>query len=133
MHQRLLLIMAIFLLLFSAPAFSLTTGQDFVQRCKNLNQAKQKGETVQQIVDRALDMGSCAGFVGGVINGINLVGNMLRQQKAMDKNFICLPQGIQANTLVNELINYLETRTNDINAPLSLHIYNKFVSQYPCK
>ncbi|HHH36811.1 MAG TPA: hypothetical protein ENK48_08315 [Gammaproteobacteria bacterium] len=123
---------AIVLFCFPIAAQALT-GNEFLLRCKDVNHAKKGRETIQEVVDRALDAGSCAGYVGGVINGINLVGNMLRQQKAMKKNFICLPQGMQASALVKQMVEYLEKNPKTLKAPVSLHIYNHFARSYPCK
>jgi len=124
-------------LLFCAALFSEGTwalsGEAFLQKCQRVTVAPEKGESPQEIVNRALDAGSCAGFVGGAIKGINLVGNMLLQKKLIKHNFICLPQGVQANTLLAELVNHLASSPPEMEAPVQMHLFNLFIKEYGCK
>ena len=71
---------------------SAISAEEFYAKCNSVHQAKDS-ETTQQSIHRALDTGSCSGYIGGVINGINLVGNMLGSQGAVEKNFVYLRAG----------------------------------------
>ena len=78
------------------------------------------------------DAGSCSGFVGGVIQGVNLIGNLLRAQNAIERQFICLPEGLQAAQLLEAVLVDLRKRPDDIAAPAELHIYRTIGTKYPC-
>lgn len=71
------------LLLGSANVYALT-GQQFYDKCVDTYKAPEQ-ETAREAVGRALNAGSCSGYLGGVINGVNLVGNMLGQQKIIKR------------------------------------------------
>lgn len=82
---------------------------------------------------KALDMGSCSGMVGGVVNGVNLVGNMLGRQGAIKKNFICLPENIKATDLLNETLEYIEKNEKHHKLAAHLSVYAFMTEKYPCK
>lgn len=124
---------ALFLVSLTAASPSLSyTGAEFLEGCSKATGAAPKGETPQQTVNRALQAGTCVGYVGGVINGLNLVGNMLRQQGGMKKNFICISEKVQAPKLLQLLLSDLEKQTANMDAPVQLHIYRVFTQHYPC-
>lgn len=115
----------------SGNAFALTS-QQFYNKCSSAYKAAD-AETPQQAVDRALDAGSCSGYVGGVINGINLIGNMLGQQKAVKKNFICLPKGLQSQALLQDVLKYIKDNQSLSQGPVQLSVYNAMTTRYPCE
>lgn len=123
-------IIFLFLFFLSVQAKALSS-QEYYQKCKDSYRTK-TSESPQQAVDRALSTGSCTGYIGGVINGINLVGSMLRKQKALDKNFICLSQKKQANELLEEVLDYIENHKQYADAPVQLSIYNHMAKTYSC-
>lgn len=118
-------------LLNSTQAFAISA-QQFYDKCHNINQSK-KQETPNEAVTRALEAGSCTGYIGGVINGVNLVGNMLGRQKAVKKNFICLTKNKQVQELLIESLDYIKHHENLQAAPVQLSIYNAMATNYPCK
>lgn len=122
--------LALVFLVFGNDAHSYSA-QEFSDNCRDAYKSTE-GETAEDAVSRALVAGSCAGYVGGVINGINLVGNMLGQQKAVDKNFICLPEKKQSQALVYEVLEYIDQHPTLANSPVQLSIYNAFSKLYPC-
>ena len=111
---------------------SAISAEEFYAKCNSVHQAKDS-ETTQQSIHRALDTGSCSGYIGGVINGVNLVGNMLGSQGAVQKNFICLPEGKQAQELLVEVLQYIQANPTLSVAPAQLSIYNALSKHYPCK
>lgn len=123
--------LSVILSMSASPAFSYS-GTEFLQHCNEATGAPAQGETPQQTVNRALQAGTCVGYVGGVINGLNLVGNMLRQQGGVKKNFICIGKKVQAPKLLKDLLGELEKQPQDMEAPVSLHIYRVFTERYPC-
>ena len=122
---------AILLSLFSSSSYALTS-QEFYDKCNNLYQSPGK-ETPQDAVNRALNAGSCSGFVGGMINGFNLVGNMLGQKGAVKRNFVCLPAGKQSQELLDEVIAYIKENPEKASEPVQISVYNTFVLGYPCE
>lgn len=128
---RFLPCLALFLLLPGSYAHAIS-GKAFYNKCSKAVSSTKQGETPQEAVTRALNAGSCTGYVGGTINGINLVGNMLMTDGKLKRNFICLPEGIQANKLLMELLSYLYSKPAELNAPVQMHLYNKFTKEYPC-
>lgn len=119
------------LLLGSANVYALT-GQQFYDKCVDTYKAPEQ-ETAREAVGRALNAGSCSGYLGGVINGVNLVGNMLGQQKIIKKNFICLPQGKQAQELLQQALDYIKANPKMAEVPAQLSIYNVMAASYPCQ
>jgi hypothetical protein len=122
----------IFISLFSSTQAFAISAQQFYDKCNNINQSKSQ-ETASEAVTRALEAGSCTGYVGGVINGVNLVGNMLGQQKAVKKNFICLTKKKQVQELLYESLQYIKEHENLRDAPAQISIYNVMTANYPCK
>lgn len=120
------------MLFFVSQQASAISAEQFYKKCHNIHQAGET-ETVQQSVNRALDAGSCGGYIGGVINGVNLVGNMLASQGAVKKNFICLPEGKQAQGLLVEVLQYIKANKNLSGAPVQLSVYNALSESYSCK
>lgn len=112
-------------------AYAYTSAQDFYKTCNDAYKSPH-AESAEEAVSRALVAGSCAGYVGGVINGINLVGNMLGQQKAVDRNFICLPAKKQSQELLVEVLDYIAGHPDIANSPAQLSVYNAFSRKYPC-
>ncbi|BBB29153.1 Rap1a/Tai family immunity protein [Neptunomonas japonica] len=121
----------IFISLFSSAQAFAISAQQFYDKCHNINQSKSQ-ETPSQAVTRALEAGSCTGYVGGVINGVNLVGNMLGQQKAVKKNFICLTKNTQIQELLYESLQYIKEHEKLSDAPVQISIYNAMTANYPC-
>jgi len=128
---RFLFIFTLMLLLPASYAHAIS-GKAFYDKCSKALSNTEHGETPQEAVNRALNAGSCTGYVGGTIKGINLVGNMLMSKGKIKRNFICLPEGIQANKLLMDLLGYLYSKPDELNAPVQMHLYNKFTTQYPC-
>lgn len=119
----------LFFALQNAWAF---TGEQFLNKCDQVHQIKSTTETIQESIDRALDAGSCTGFVGGVIQGVNLAGDLLRAQNVIRRQFICLPTGIKAANLLEIVLQDLRKQPDDINAPAQLHIYRSIGKKYSC-
>ncbi|WP_177418190.1 Rap1a/Tai family immunity protein [endosymbiont of Lamellibrachia barhami] len=120
------------ILMLSGNAYALS-GQDYLDKCKKAITTPLEKETAQQAVNRALDAGSCGGFLGGTLGGMNLVGNMLLHKKALKRNFVCLDEGKQINELMKEFLVYLEGKPKDMKAPVQMHIFNHFSKKYYCK
>jgi len=131
-RSRLLPCLTLALLLPCTNAQAIS-GKAFYDKCSKALSNPEQGETPQEAVNRALNAGSCTGYVGGTIKGINLVGNMLMAKGKIKRNFICLPEGIQANKLLVDLLGYLYSKPAELNAPIQMHLYNKFTKKYPCK
>lgn len=108
------------------------TSTEFLKKCETAHKAV-PNEKPQQSVNRALDFGACTGFVGGVVSGVDLIGNLLRSQKAIKQNFICLPPNKPANELLQEVISYIkQNQKSQGNAPAQLSIYNALAPRYRC-
>ena len=120
------------LLLLAGPAYGFT-GAQLMDKCNASFKENPNKQSVAKTLELALDSGSCAGFGGGVIQGVNLVGSMLQKQGATKKNFICLPKGLHAKDLVKTVLAYFKTNPEDLNLPAQLGIYNTFAKQYPCQ
>ena len=131
LRSRLLPCLALALLLPCTNAQAIS-GKAFYDKCSKALSNPEQAETPQEAVNRALNAGSCTGYVGGTIKGINLVGNMLMAKGKLKRNFICLPEGIQANKLLMDLLGYLYKKPAELDAPIQMHLYNKFTKEYPC-
>ncbi|MCP5146114.1 MAG: hypothetical protein H6978_14995 [Gammaproteobacteria bacterium] len=129
MHAMKLMLSAT--LLAASTQVSAITGSEFLARCDGLNNAP-KDETPQQAVDRALQAGSCIGIVGGVVQGVNLVGSMLQAQKATTRQFVCLPDGVQATELLELVLSDLRKQPADAGAQAPAHIYRSIMARYAC-
>jgi len=130
MKKTYIFVFSFFLLTITSQAFALSSLQ-FLEKCRKAHVHK-KTDTPQKIVTKALDMGSCSGMVGGVVNGVNLVGNMLGRQGAIKKNFICLPENIKATDLLIEALGYIEKNKQHHNLAAHLSIYAFMTGKYPC-
>lgn len=120
------------LVVFSVEGWCAFTGADFVEKCHDVNLAK-GAETPQQAINRALDMGSCGGFVGGVVQGVNLVGELLQAQRAAPHNFICAPSELHPMDIVREVSGYISQHAEMKNLPAQAAVYSAMVTKYPCK
>lgn len=120
------------LLLSAEPAFAFT-GEQLIDKCNASFKDDPNKQSAAKILGKALDSGSCAGFVGGVIQGVNLVGSMLQKQGAAKKNFICLPKGLHAKDLVTMTLAHFKKNPKELKLPAQLGIYNAFAKKYPCK
>lgn len=118
------------MLLLSSHAMALT-GQEYIDKC-DPEALKGQSADPQAALKRALDAGSCTGFTGGVMQGINFIGNMLQSQKAMSKNFICLTDEVHALGLVEIAYNHIKGKEKLLGLPAQAGIYEALVSKYPC-
>jgi hypothetical protein len=128
--KGLLPLAALSLAMFSSQSYALT-GQEFHDKCQGLYTSPGK-ETPQEAVSRALNAGSCSGFVGGMIEGVSLIGRMLEHKGAVKKNFICLPPGKKSQQLLEEVLTYVENNPKVAGEPVQVSIYNTFAESYPC-
>ncbi|BCG66007.1 MAG: hypothetical protein methR_P3879 [Methyloprofundus sp.] len=119
------------LISMTPTAFALT-GDDIYKKCSKALDVP-KNEKQQQAITRFLDVGTCAGFVGGVLSGVNLVGDMMQQQGIVKRNFICLPKEQHSQALLKEVIHYLDEHKNELKLPAQVIIYKAFSQKYPCK
>lgn len=131
MNNTPVVILVAILLLVVEPALGFT-GAQLVDKCNASFKEDPNNQDAAKVLEMALDSGSCAGFVGGVIHGVNLVGSMLQKQGATKKNFICLPKGLHAKDLVRITLDYFKKNSEDTQAPAQLGIYNAFAKKYPC-
>lgn len=129
--MRMLTVIAALLAVLPTCASALTGGE-LATKCANSLQ-QESTQSNQETAARLLDMGSCAGFVGGVISGVNLVGNLLRQQDAMKRNFICLPQNTHAQALVRVVVEHISAHAEDKKLPAELAVYKAMTTKFPCK
>jgi hypothetical protein len=130
-----LYLMAMYLTLLPVGAVAMETtftGDRFYSKCNKVNLTKGE-ETPNEAVQRALSAGSCSGFVGGVVKGVNLVGNMLQAQGAAQRNFICLPQGQHAMDLVRAVTTYIDSHDEVKSLPAQAAVYAALVEKFPCK
>jgi len=132
MKNKPMFMLAALLLLLVEPAFGFT-GAQLIDKCNASFKDDPNRQSAPKVLGMALDSGSCAGFVGGVIQGVNLVGSMLQKQGATKKNFICLPRGVHAKDLVKIILAYFKANPDDLHLPAQLGIYNAFAKQYPCQ
>lgn len=130
-RKPILLVLAV--LVFTAnPVFGFT-GAQLVEKCNASFAENPNSQSSAKVLAMALDSGSCAGFVGGVIHGVNLVGSMLQKQGATTKNFICLPKGLHAKDLVRTTLDHFSSHPSDAKGPAQLGVFNGFMRKYPCK
>jgi hypothetical protein len=120
---------ALMLLAETASAFS---GSQLVEKCDASFAGNPNKQDNSRVLEIALDSGSCAGFIGGVVHGVNLVGSMLQKQGATNKNFICLPKGLHATNLVKITLMHYKQNPQDADLPAQLGVFNAFVKKYPC-
>jgi len=121
------------LLLFLMESVFAFTGEQLVDKCNASFNNDPNKQSVANVLEKALDSGSCVGFVGGVIHGVNLVGSMLEKQGATKKNFICLPEGVHAKGLVKTTLAHFKKNPKELKLPAQLGIYNTFAKKYPCE
>lgn len=124
-----LLSVSVFASPFASAGF---TGSDFVQKCRDVNLAK-SAESSQEAVNRALDMGSCGGFVGGVVQGVNLVGDMLQAQGASNRNFICSPRELHPMDIIRLVSEYIQKNPRFEKLSAQSAVYAAMIGRYPCK
>lgn len=130
--MRIFTLIAVLLTMLPTGASALTAGE-LAKKCTDSLQQGSTNQPTQETAARLLDAGSCAGFVGGVISGVNLVGNLLRQQDAMKRNFICLPQNTHAQALVRVVIEHITAHSEDKNVPAELAVYKAMILKFPCQ
>lgn len=118
------------MLMLSSQAQALT-GQEYVDKCNPKALSSQPSKQ-QAALEQALDAGSCTGFTGGVVQGINFIGTMLRAQQAITKNFICLNNEVHALGLVEVAYNHIKASEKLLGMPAQAGIYEALVSAYPC-
>lgn len=124
--------LVVFLLFSTGSVFGFTGGQ-LADKCNASFKSNPNEQDAGKVLELALDSGSCAGFVGGVIQGVNLVGSMLRKQGATKKNFICLPPGVHARDLTKIILDHYKKNPADVKAPAQIGIFNVFTKKYPCQ
>ena len=127
---RVLCALPVALLLISQPALALSCGE-YVEKCAPEKIGSLSG-SAQQSIDKALDAGSCTGFTGGVLNGANLVGQMLIKQNALKANFICLPGKLHATALVGKSVTYIRNKPKLKDLPAQAGIFEALSNAYPC-
>ncbi len=132
MKARMKILGAVLICLLPLPGFAMT-GHDVYEKCTASVQQPPASESTQKAITRFLDAGTCAGFVGGVLSGVNLVGEMMRQQNIIKRNFVCLPENKHSQILLKELLEYLQANTEDRDLPAQLVIYKVFSQKYPCQ
>ncbi len=126
-----ILILLLWLFVIQSNAYALTSA-DLVGKCKVALEQLPEAESKQAAVKRFLNVGTCGGYIGGVVAGINLIGAMLVQQKAIKQNFICTPEGLHAQQLVKMLISYVDRHQKLENETAQLIIYKMLLDRYPC-
>ncbi len=95
--------------------------------------SEQRSAEVQRMLAVALDSGACAGFVGGVVQGVNLVGGMLMMQGAAKKNFICASEQVHARQLVEVTLKFIKANPDMAKLPAHINVYEALSREYPCK
>lgn len=128
MHGRLIFGLLLLTLATSANAF---TGRDYVEKC-NPEKLGAVSSNAQDSFNNALDAGSCTGFTGGVLNGANLVGQMLIKQNAMKRNFICLTGKVHATALVEKSVEFINNKPALLDLPAQAGIFEALTASYPC-
>lgn len=118
------------LLLCCQPALALSGGE-YIDKCSPEKIGSLSG-SAQESIDKALDAGSCTGFTGGVLNGANLIGQMLIKQKALKVNFICLPGKLHATALVEKSVAYIRNKPALKDLPAQAGIFEALSNAYPC-
>lgn len=108
------------------------SGAQLVDKCNVSLDDNPNKQNNAKMLELALDSGTCAGFVGGIIHGVNLVGSMLQKQGATTKNFICLPNGIHAKDLTRITLEHFRKNPADLKSPAQLGVFNAFTTKYPC-
>jgi len=109
------------------------TGEELLTKCSNIQESNVKDKnSSKQTVSKILDAGSCAGFVGGVISGINLVGNMMLQKKIIEYNFVCLPKAVHSQQLLNIVLDDIEKDKKLAEVRAELAIFHIFNSKFSC-
>lgn len=126
---RMLLLVSLLLIQVNANAL---TSHELVEKCKVALEQLPDSESKETAVKRFLDVGTCGGYIGGVVAGVNLVGAMLVQQKAIEKNFICTPERLHAQKLMKTLINYVDKNKKLKKEAAQLVIYKMLVEKFPC-
>lgn len=119
------------LLVAMSPTYALTGGE-ILEKCKASISPPPNSEPTQKAISRFLDAGTCAGYVGGVLSGVDLVGSMMQQQKLANRNFICVPTNIHSQLLLKEVVEYIEKNPKEKGTPAQLVIYQLFSKKYPC-
>jgi len=108
------------------------TAQELLDKCSHLPNNSAKEESPQRTVSRIMDAGSCAGFVGGVISGINLIGNMMMQKKIIEYNFFCLPQAAHSQELLNLTLEHIKKNKKLASSRAEVAVFHIFNSKFSC-
>lgn len=127
--MRILIIFLLALLPLTSHAISSET---FYNQCKSAFQPPAEGEENRRTAERLIEAGTCVGFVGGTVSGINLMSNLMRQQNLIRKNLICMPPGNNPRQMMSEVISYLDKNADQRKLPLEAVIYHYFMNRYPC-
>ncbi len=117
---------------FWLPAQAMTSEQ-LVGACKNSQQKLAQDAKREDAIRKLLDTGTCAGFIGGAVSGINVVGSLMKQQGVTKRDLICLPTDISPPQLVNMFVKHIDSHPEEKQLPAQLGIYRYFVSNFPCK
>jgi len=126
------LIMICCLFFIQSSAFAFTAGE-LAEQCRVTQQKLPEKEAGEKAIKRFLDTGTCAGYVGGVIAGVNLAGAMMMEQKVMKTNFICMPRKYHAQQLVKMFLDYMDENKKYAKESAQLTVYNVFRKRFPCK
>ena len=113
-------------------ASALTSGE-LAGKCQSALQALPESESKKAAVTRFLNVGTCSGYIGGTVAGINLVGTMLQQQKVVKQNFICAPKGLHSQQLLKMFVTYVDRNKKLKKEPSQFVIYKMLREKYPCK
>ncbi len=120
------------MLLVWAPAHALTSEQ-LINACKNSQQKLPQDAQREDAIRKLLDTGTCAGFIGGAVSGINVVGSLMKQQGVTKRDLICLPKDISPPQLVDMFVKHVDSHPEEKKLPAQLGIYRYFVGNFPCK
>lgn len=119
------------LTLLPMSAFAVPAG-DFLERCKTAAAKPETAEDNKLIAQRLITAGSCVGFVGGTLAGINLISNMMLQQKVVKANLVCLPKDTTPQQVYNDTLSYIDKEEDVKKMPIEAAIFRLFTQKYPC-
>lgn len=90
-------------------------------------------EKQEEAIRRFLDAGTCGGFIGGVVAGINLIGAILVNQGGLKNNLICVPPNLHAQQLVNIIVQDIKVKNKKLGEESAqIAIYQSLRKRYPC-
>ncbi|MDH5258190.1 MAG: Rap1a/Tai family immunity protein [Gammaproteobacteria bacterium] len=108
------------------------SGQELVEKCSKISAQASDTAPKQASISQIMDAGSCAGYIGGVISGVNLVGNMMMQKKIIKYNFICMPQKVHAQQLLEIAVDNIKKDPKLASSRAEVAIFDIFNSNFSC-